>query len=44
MSNLSIAKHLHISNLTAGKRRRRFAEHGLKPACKPVRTLQGQEE
>ena len=29
-SNLSIAKQLHVSNLTVGKWRRRFAEHGIK--------------
>lgn len=29
VSNLTIAKQLHISNLTVGKWRRRFAEHGI---------------
>jgi transposase len=29
VSNLSIAKQLHISNLTVGKWRRRYAEHGI---------------
>ena len=29
-SNLSIAKQLHVSNLTVGKWRRRFADHGIK--------------
>lgn len=28
-SNLSIAKQLYISNLTVGKWRRRYAEHGI---------------
>lgn len=29
ISNLAVARQMHISNLTVGKWRRRFAEHGL---------------
>lgn len=38
VTNLAVAKRLHISNLTVGKWRCRFAEHGLQGLCDAARS------